>query len=153
MKVAVSKDRAAFFISFYQIIQVYNRLKRYRVYIETAGDESAVVDNTGKVSVLSYNEETAGKVTITASVDGVNYSCEIEVKKPEMNKKSVVVKQGKSQKLAVKNTKLKKIEWTSSDEGIAVVDSKGKITGMSSGVAVIGAKVGGVTTYCEVNVK
>ena len=93
MKVAVSKDRAAFFISFYQIIQVYNRLKRYRVYIETAGDESAVVDNTGKVSVLSYNEETAGKVTITASVDGVNYSCEIEVKKPEMNKKSVVVKQ------------------------------------------------------------
>lgn len=115
--------------------------------------KSVTVDDTGKVTVFSYNGKTAGKATITATYDGVSYSCEIEVKKPELKKTSLTMKQGKAQKLTFKNTKLKNAKWTSLNEKVATVDDTGRVTGVSSGTAVIQAVVGGVTVKCEVKVE
>ena len=97
--------------------------------------KTAEVDSTGKVTILAYNEATGGKVTITATIDAVSYSCEIEVKKPEIRKGNLVIKQGKSGKVTLKNTKLKGVKWTSSNEKIATVDEKGKVTGVAPGIA------------------
>ncbi|MBR1851958.1 MAG: Ig-like domain-containing protein [Lachnospiraceae bacterium] len=119
-----------------------------------SSDENvAEVDSTGKVTVLSYSEETAGKVVITATIDEVPYSCEIMVKKPEIKKSSLVIKQGKNGKVALKTTKLKNIQWTSSDEKVVTVDEKGKVTGIAPGTALIQTTAGGVTNTCEVTVR
>lgn len=44
------------------------------------------------------------------------------------------------------------IEWTSSDESVAAVNPQGEVTGISSGNAVITAKLNGMTAECSVNV-
>ncbi|QUH27611.1 immune inhibitor A domain-containing protein [Vallitalea guaymasensis] len=47
---------------------------------------------------------------------------------------------------------LSKVEWSSSDESVANVDSQGIVTGMTEGNATITAKLGGVTTSYKVMV-
>ena len=47
----------------------------------------------------------------------------------------------------------KNIKWSSSDEGVATVDSNGKITAVGAGSTVITASVGGKTAKCKVTVE
>lgn len=55
-------------------------------------------------------------------------------KKPKLNKKSVTVQVGKSVKLKVKNkVKKGKVTWKSKNNQVAVVSSKGKVTGKEAG--------------------
>ena len=120
---------------------------------ESSDKQAATVDSTGKVTVHAYNEAKGGKVTITATIDGVPYFCEVDVKKPELKKSSLVIKQGKSKKVALKNTKLKGFKWTSSNEKVATVDDKGKVTGIAPGTVTISTTAGGVTCQCAVTVQ
>ena len=55
-------------------------------------------------------------------------------KKPKLNKKSVTVQVGKSVKLKVKNkVKKGKVIWKSKNKQVAIVSSKGKVTGKEAG--------------------
>ncbi|MBQ9438371.1 MAG: Ig domain-containing protein, partial [Lachnospiraceae bacterium] len=114
---------------------------------KSSAEELATVEG-GKVTALS-----AGTVNIIAEVDGVEYPAEITVIPPVIKKKNLTVKVGKSASVGLKSTKLKNILWTSSDESVATVDSKGKVTGVSAGTAVISTMTGGVENSCTVEVK
>ena len=46
----------------------------------------------------------------------------------------------------------KTVTWSSSDEGVATVDAKGVVTGVSGGTAAITAKIGKLTATCTVTV-
>lgn len=61
--------------------------------------------------------------------------------KVALSKSSVSVYVGKSATLKVKNTKAK-VKWSSKNKKIAVVNSKGKVTGKKKGTTTIIAKVG-----------
>ena len=105
----------------------------------------ATVDKTGNVKAIGY-----GKAVITAkAVDGsgASASCTIRVIRPvkslSMNTASVTILEGKSKTLKVKvnpsNATYKSVTWKSSDESIAFVDSKGKVTAVKPGMVSITA--------------
>ena len=70
----------------------------------------------------------------------------------KLNKKKKTLNVGKSFKLKVKGTS-EKTTFTSSDETVAKVDKKGKVTAVSVGKATITANVAGNTLTCKVTVK
>ena len=70
----------------------------------------------------------------------------------KLNKKSVVLDVGKTQKMKVIGTKAK-VKWSSTDTSVAKVSKSGVVTAVSSGSATIKAKVGKKTLSCKVTVK
>ena len=70
----------------------------------------------------------------------------------KLNKTSTSIYVGKTTTLKVVNTG-KKVKWSSSNNNIAKVSSKGKVTGKKVGKAVITAKVSGKKYTCKVKVK
>lgn len=123
--------------------------------IERAAELTAQKNNkgagTGKVIIegLKY-----GDTTLTALIDGHEYSCIIHVAAPVINKESMTVKVGKSGSVSLKNTKLRKegIKWETSDPNIALVDGAGKVYGISSGYVTIFTDAGGFHNECRVTV-
>lgn len=74
---------------------------------------------------------------------------------PKISKSKLTLKTKQTGTIALKNTKLKKtaIEWYSSDPGVAMVNSGGKITGISVGECRIYTETGGVLNECFLTVK
>ncbi len=129
------------------------------VWTSSMPEYVSVNEQTGKVAAVKYNEETNGKVTISASIDGVSYpcyTCEVSVVRPELKKTTARIKKGKSVKIATKKTKLTvksgNITFKSLDESIATVNEKGKVVGIAPGECVIVVSVAGVELPFNVNV-
>ena len=55
--------------------------------------------------------------------------------------------------IAPNNATLKTVTWTTSDNYVAKVDAKGRVTGVGQGTAVITAKCGGKTVKCKVQIR
>ena len=72
--------------------------------------------------------------------------------KMQISKKKATITKGKTIKLRVKNTKGKKVRWSSSKTKIATV-KKGTVTAKNSGKTTITAKVGKKTFRCKITVK
>lgn len=108
--------------------------------------------NTGKVVV---NGLYCGDAKLTATIDGHQYSCVIHVAVPKLNKYNITIKKGKTATISLQNTKFKKsqISWYSNNESVAKVDANGKITGVSSGEALIYTATGGWWNECVVKVQ
>lgn len=114
--------------------------------------------NAAKPSLLKkkvvINNAVSGK--IIATVKGHDYVCDLEVVKPEITAKNgkMSVKQSKTGKVAIKNTKLKGYTWVSEDpETVKIVDeTKGTIEGVKEGVTRVYTDVAGYRIYCEVTV-
>ena len=70
---------------------------------------------------------------------------------PSFTKKSVTLNSGSTYTFTVKGAD-ENVEFTSGDETIATVDSKGKITGVSKGETVVVASTGTVYLKCRVKV-
>ena len=113
----------------------------------TTSNKSLATVDAGTIKALK-----AGTVRITATVDGKNYTSNITISAPAIKKDNLSVKVGKTVTVGLKNTKLKNIVWNTSDESIAVVDSKGKVKGVSAGTATIYTTAGGITNSCVVTV-
>ena len=125
----------------------------------SSSDESvADVDDDGKITAVA-----AGSATITADVDGTALTCEVTVedsgeeKEPSLNKTSLSLKVGASEKLKVQNlpdgVDEKDIVWTSGDEKIATVSDAGLVRAVAAGKATVSADVNGITLTCEVTVE
>ncbi|MCR5358048.1 MAG: leucine-rich repeat protein [Lachnospiraceae bacterium] len=130
------------------------KLKNVDKAKEVTWDSSteAVTVVNGSVEVISWQEEPA---VVSATVDGVSYSCSITIKKPELSKTEYTVRAGKKTGISFKNTKYKAAQasFTSSDPEIADVDaSAGKIIGKKQGNCDITVTIGGVEYTAHVTV-
>ena len=123
----------------------------------SSSDESVAAVDKGKVTALA-----AGSATITADVDGMGLTCEVTVrdageeKKPSLNKTSLSLKVGASERLKVQNlpdgVEEKDIVWTSENEKIATVSDTGLLKAVAVGKTTVSADVNGITLTCEVTV-
>ena len=108
----------------------------------------ATVSKEGKVVA-----KRKGKATITVvDTNGKKYICKITVEDPSLNKTSVTLQINQNYRLKL-NGNTQKISWSSSDESVAYVNSKGRVTAYSEGTAVITAKVGNKKFKCKIKVK
>ncbi len=126
-----------------------------------SSDESVVtVDNMGNVKALK-----TGTATITAKIDDSHRSiCVINVKSNTipvtgitLNKTEVEMDVGKTLQLSVtikpSNATDRKVSWTTSDQSIATVSSKGLVTTKKTGTVTITAQVGGKKAVCLIEVE
>lgn len=124
----------------------------------TSSDESiAVVDSNGVVKGIK-----AGKITVTVTTASGKFkaSCVVTVIKPvksvKLNKTSLKINVGRASTLtptiSPSSASIKTVTWSSSNNDVATVDSKGKVTAKAPGYAVITCKTkdGGYKATCEV---
>ena len=134
------------------------------VRIEEHGDNTATVSpingSKGSVVVTAKATDGSGKSASCTFISGtlvetitIHSNLETDVEKINL------LGEGKTSKLTAgvlpSNATDKTIEWTSSDEAVVKVDTKGGITAVSPGVAVIYAKAkdgSGVSGTCAVKV-
>lgn len=115
----------------------------------------ARVDKFGKVTAVRK-----GSTKVRARVGLSSKLCTVKVvdSSIKLNKKSATIYHGGTsvntvQLKATVRGAAKDIVWSSSDEKVAVVDDKGKITAVSEGTAVITATANGKSASCPITVK
>ena len=120
----------------------------------------AVVDQTGKVTAIKAG---TAYITVTTQDGGKTATCEVTVV-PEpvtgisLNKTSITLTEGADETLVAtvrpSNAANKKVNWTSDDTTVAVVDATGKVVAMKAGSATVTATTvdGGFTATCTVTV-
>ncbi len=108
----------------------------------------ATVDSTGKVTAKAEGTAT---ITVKTSDGSKKATCAVTVKAKSVavtgigiNKAKVYLEAGKSETLTAtvspSNATNKSVTWSSNNTGVATVDSNGKVTAKSRGVATITAK-------------
>ncbi len=129
-----------------------------KTVVWTSDNEAvASVDANGKVTT-----GTTGKAVITAKVGSYTAKCTITVEAIitdfTLSHSAHTMDKGDTVQLSVSNIipddthQSKNVTWTSSNSGVAKVDSTGKVTAVSGGKATITAKVGNVKKTCEITV-
>lgn len=128
----------------------------------SSNDAVATVEGNGNVTA-----HKAGNVTITVTTEDGNKTatCNVTVKAVivavtdvSLDKTYMSLVQGNSRTLAATITPVnatnKKVEWKSSDNTIATVDSNGKVTAVNAGTATISVTTeeGNKTASCSVKV-
>ena len=116
------------------------------VEYSVSNTKTATIDRSGLVTPLK-----TGSVTVNAKIAGVTYKTTVKIYDPVINGKDTV-KTGKTLGLSVKNG-FGPTTWTSSDNAIATVNDKGKVTGISSGTVTITAVNNGRTMTKTVTVE
>lgn len=115
---------------------------------------------TNKKSVATVNPDgtiTAiknGTATITATVDGVSTTCEVIVKKPDINLSAneITIQVGSNELLDAMVSSGNTPEWSTSNPNVATVNSNGQVAGIKKGRAYIYAKEDGTKVRCTVYV-
>ena len=122
----------------------------------------ATVDGNGKVTAVKAGSAT---ITVTTSDGSKKSDCEVKVSAKIIEVKSVTITpetasifEGETVTLSAtispEDASDKSITWESRSPGIAVVDNKGVVTGVSDGIVNIDAKAAnGVTGTCSIHVK
>lgn len=155
------KNAAKYSIS---LKSTFPAISKTKLKLQTGGAAALKMKNTKQTPVWSTGTLTkyengkvtalyAGTDTVTAMIDGIEYHCTVEIAAPAIKKSSITVKVGKKGTVGLKNTKLKNIVWESDNPAVAMVDSKGKVTGISPGSATIRTNAGGVENHCVVIVR
>lgn len=142
-------------------------LSETKIEIDEGSDEALSINNyeNQKVKWTSSDESIAtvengiihakkeGKVTITATIDKKDYTCDVTVNKlvKVIDQKEMTVIKGGQGQLTITNVDPEKIKWGTSDYGIATV-ANGTVYGLKTGKATITGKVGKKTYTCKVTV-
>lgn len=109
----------------------------------------ATVNNKGVIT-----PKKKGTTTITATANGVSATCKVTVKKPSLSLKSkATIYLKNSQTLEATAAPSEKIKWTTSNNKIAAINSKGVVTPKKTGTVTITAKANGITKKCVVTVE
>ena len=122
----------------------------------SSAPEIADVDQQGNVVAHQI-----GSATITARCGEFTATCDVSVialiEGIYLDQTEMTLDRGTDGQLTASivpldTTEDKTVVWTSSDPGVATVDSTGKVTGVKIGTATIMATVGSHTTSCDINV-
>ena len=107
----------------------------------------ASVSSKGTIKALKK-----GKATIQVTHNCKTFKCNVEVDAPTLNRTSVKLLAIQTYQLKVKNTNLIP-KFTSLDENVATIDSKGTITAKKAGVVYVQAKIQNQIYQCKVIVE
>lgn len=124
-----------------------NNYENQKVKWKSSDESIATVEN----GIIHAKKE--GKVTITATIDKKDYTCDVTVNKlvKVIDQKEMTVIKGGQGQLTITNVDPEKIKWGTSDYGIATV-ANGTVYGLKTGKATITGKVGKKTYTCKVTV-
>ncbi len=159
VKPKLNKKKATLAIGKALKLKVKNIPKSEPVTWRSSYPEAVSVSEAGRVYVIKYPNETDGAVTITATVDEVDYSAVISVKKPKLSKAAATLATGESLTLTVKNIpKSKPVTWSSSNPDVATVSEKGKVylkkyDNLTEGKVIITATIDEVGYDCVITAK
>ena len=124
------------------------------------GSKKAVKWSTSdkKVAVVKGGTVTGkntGEATITATANGVSATCKVIVKKGNVSisEESVLLYTAESKKLKSNTGKKDVVTWYSSDDKVATVDNKGKVTAVGAGTASISVSANDTGDSCQIVVK
>lgn len=133
-----------------------SKVKSYKVpsSVKTFGKYSLGFNETmtNKDPVPNFNVNIYGSATSNAHKYAVNSSVAYYTGTPKQNVKAKSVSGGKSFTFKINNTVPSDIVFTSSNQRIAKVDSKGKVTGLKKGTATILATNAYTNYECKVTV-
>lgn len=129
-----------------------------KTVIWTSSNESVVIVKDGTVTAVKE-----GEGTISAKVSDKTAKCTIVVLKKtiavesiELDKTILSLVEGDTKTLVAtvkpENATDKTITWSSSNNSVATVNSKGEVTALSGGSSIITASAGGVSAECAVTV-
>lgn len=144
-------------------INVSSNPNNETINFSTSNEDIATVDNNGNVTAVAV-----GNVTITAQGNETSATCQVTVKDPNakvlvtgiaLSPTSQSIKVGGEFTIAPTITPIdasnQSVTWESSNTGVAVVDTQGKVTGVSAGTANIIATANdgsGITASCALTV-
>ena len=111
----------------------------------SSNEKVATVDKNGKVTAKG-----GGTATITCNAGGQAVTCKVTVSNISSTAETIYTKNSVTLKVTGVSGA---VTWSSSNTGVATVDSKGKVTGVKAGTATITAKVGSDTYTCKITVK
>lgn len=124
----------------------------------SSGNEAiATIDQNGLITAVA-----AGSTSVKASCGKAVAFCQISVSGKPVEKITVApdkldMRKGETIQLTAavtpEDAEYERITWSSSDEGVAIVDASGKVSAVKAGSAEITAKVGEVSGTCSVTVK
>lgn len=111
--------------------------------------------DTTVVSLVNYNStgvtikaKKVGKTTITASVDGVQFQCIINVTNPKLKTAYGFYQKKKTFTLSLSGlNKNSRPLWTSGNSSVATVNSKGRVATKKYGSTIISCQVDGKTIH------
>lgn len=131
--------------------------KPFTAEYESSDESVATVDGNGLVTAVAE-----GNTTITVTVDGLTFTCEISVVSSAiqyeyaLNKTALSLKLAQTDTLSVSITPVPAvapaIEWESENEAVVTVDGNGAVRAVGAGTAKIFAKVADETLECSVTV-
>ena len=126
--------------------------------VKMAGNKVKWTTSDSKTASVKNGTVTArktGRVTITATANGIKAKCTVKVSKPslEVKTKSVGVKKGKTVKLKAYAKPNKRIVYKSDDHTIAKVSKSGQVEGIKRGNTIIRVICNGIKEEVPVTVK
>lgn len=133
-------------------------LKGEKTTLKVTGTRQKVAWRSSKKSVATVNSKgqvvakNKGSATIYAKVSKKTYKCVVKVETPKLSRTSLTLTEKNSSAIKLTGTTVK-VKYSSSNPKVARVDSKGKITAVKKGTAVITAKANTKKFNCKVTVK
>lgn len=127
----------------------------YKDYVNDVSAVTLVADDT----LVDYSKEGSYSVKLKATDTSGNIAekdIKVIITSPsiKLDKQSITITEGGTATIKIEVIgKEKTVKYTSSDNTIATVDNKGKVTGKKKGTTTMIAEANGVKTECKITVK
>lgn len=120
-------------------------LKGEKITLKVTGTKKKVTWSSSKKNIATVTSKgqvlakKKGSATITAKVNKKSYKCVVKVEDPKLSKTSLTLTEKKTSSIKLNGTTVK-VTYVSSNPKIVRVNSRGKITAVKKGSAVITVK-------------